>query len=50
MMIAPFNNLAAPESQTDSFDFGLPFFLGLNVYTAIADKSTPGGNGPYVAF
>ena len=45
-----FNNLAAPESQTDSFDFGLPFFLGQNVYTAIADQSTPGGNGPYIAF
>jgi hypothetical protein len=45
-----FNNLAAPESDTDSFDFGLPFFLGRNVYTAIADQSTPGGNGPYIAF
>ena len=45
-----FNNLAAPESQTDSFDFGLPFFLGRSVYTAIADQSTPGGNGPYIAF
>jgi len=45
-----FNNLAAPESATDSFDFGLPFFLGRNVYTAIADQSTPGGNGPYIAF
>jgi hypothetical protein len=45
-----FNNLAAPESDTDSFDFGLPFFLGRNVFTAIADQSTPGGNGPYVAF
>jgi Protein of unknown function (DUF3443) len=45
-----FNNLAAPESDTDSFDFGLPFFFGRNVFTAIADQSTPGGNGPYVAF
>jgi hypothetical protein len=45
-----FNNLAAPESDTDSFDFGLPFFLGRSVYTAIADQSTPGGNGPYIAF
>jgi hypothetical protein len=45
-----FNNLAAPESDTDSFDFGLPFFLGRNVYTAIADQSTPAGDGPYIAF
>jgi hypothetical protein len=45
-----FNNLAAPESDSDTFDFGLPFFLGRFVYTAIADESTPGGNGPYVAF
>jgi hypothetical protein len=45
-----FNNLAAPEGDSDTFDFGLPFFLGLNVYTAIAGESTPGGNGPYVAF
>jgi hypothetical protein len=45
-----FNNLAAPEAEDDVFDFGLPFFLGLNVYTAIAGESTPGGDGPYVAF
>jgi len=45
-----FSNLAAPETDSDSFDFGLPFFFGLNVYTAIADQSTPGGTGPYVAF
>jgi hypothetical protein len=45
-----FNNLAAPESDSDSFDFGLPFFFGVNVYTAIAGESTPGGTGPYVAF
>jgi hypothetical protein len=45
-----FSNLAAPESDSDSFDFGLPFFFGVNVYTAIAGQSTPGGTGPYVAF
>ena len=45
-----FSNLAAPESDSDSFDFGLPFFFGVNVYTAIAGESTPGGTGPYVAF
>jgi len=46
-----FNNLAAPEQpDNDAFDFGLPFFLGTYVYTAIAGQSTPGGTGPYVAF
>ena len=40
----------APEPEPDSFDFGLPFFFGVNVFTAIADQSTPGGTGPYVAF
>jgi hypothetical protein len=45
-----FVNLAAPNSLSDSFDFGLPFFYGRNVFTAIAGQSTPGGDGPYVAF
>jgi hypothetical protein len=34
----------------DSFDWGLPFFYGRNVYTAIEGKSTPMGDGPYWAF
>jgi hypothetical protein len=34
----------------DSFDWGLPFFYGLNVYFAIDGKSTPSGDGPYYAF
>jgi Protein of unknown function (DUF3443) len=33
-----------------SFDWGLPFFFGRNVFTAINGKSTPGGPGPYWAF
>jgi hypothetical protein len=32
------------------FDWGLPFFYGRNVYTAIEGASTPGGNGPYWAY
>jgi hypothetical protein len=32
------------------FDWGLPFFYGRNVYTAIEGRSTPGGTGPYWAF
>lgn len=32
------------------FDWGLPFFYGRNVYTAIEQASTPGGTGPYFAY
>jgi hypothetical protein len=33
-----------------AFDWGLPFFFGLKVYTAIETRSTPGGSGPYWAY
>jgi hypothetical protein len=33
-----------------SFDWGLAFFYGRNVYTAIEGASTPGGTGPYFAY
>ncbi len=33
-----------------SFDFGLPFFYGRKVYTAIAGRTAGGTLGPYVAF
>ena len=32
------------------FLWGLPFFFGRTVYTAIENQDTPGGPGPYVAF
>lgn len=32
------------------FDWGLPFFYGVNVYTAIDGANTPAGPGPYVAY
>jgi hypothetical protein len=44
-----FSQLAGP-STIDSFDWGLPFFYGHNVYTAIYGASTPGGTGPYWAY
>jgi len=47
---AAFNNLGAENADAASFDFGLPFFYGRTVFTAIENKSTPVGNGPYVAF
>jgi hypothetical protein len=33
-----------------SFDFGLPFFYGRSVFTAIESQTTPGGPGPYWAY
>jgi hypothetical protein len=45
-----FEDLAAPNADNTSFDWGLPFFFGRSVYTAIADQNTPGGIGPYVAY
>lgn len=47
---AAFSNLAGINSDPTGFDFGLPFFYGRNVFTAIENRSTPGGVGPYVAF
>jgi hypothetical protein len=47
-----FVDLAGPNSL-DGFDWGLPFFFGRNVYTAIEGKSTPGapgGAGPFWAY
>jgi hypothetical protein len=43
-----FDNLGGPNPG--SFDWGLPFFFGRNVYTAIEQQSTPGGLGPYFAY
>ena len=43
-----FNNLGGPNPG--GFDFGLPFFFGKSVYTAIEGQSTPAGTGPYFAF
>lgn len=45
-----FNNLAGSNSDTATFGWGLPFFYGRSVFTAIEGQSTPAGVGPYVAF
>jgi len=43
-----FATLGGPNSGT--FDWGLPFFFGRNVYTAIESRSTPAGAGPFWAY
>lgn len=46
-----FGNLGGPQLGPNSFDWGLPFFYGRNVFTAIEGPGTPGSPaGPYVAF
>ena len=43
-----FGTLGGPNSGT--FDWGLPFFFGRNVATAIESRSTPAGPGPFWAY
>jgi hypothetical protein len=46
-------NLAGPGPTiggAPAFDWGLPFFYGRSVYTAIDGQATPAGNGPYYAY
>ncbi|QDZ27844.1 DUF3443 domain-containing protein [Noviherbaspirillum sp. UKPF54] len=55
-----FPTLAGPMSGIDNttpaslwssyFDWGLPFFYGRSVFTAIHGRDTPGGKGPYYAY
>jgi Protein of unknown function (DUF3443) len=45
-----FSTLGAPAPVPGSFDWGLPFFFGKTVFTAIDTKNTPAGMGPYVAY
>jgi hypothetical protein len=42
-------NIGGP-SGNNNFVYGLPFFYGRTVYTAIAGARTPGGIGPYFAY
>ncbi|XAH21582.1 DUF3443 domain-containing protein [Xylophilus sp. GW821-FHT01B05] len=45
-----FSDVAATSTDSTSFDWGLPFFFGRSVFTALEGASTPAGTGPYVAF
>jgi hypothetical protein len=40
----------AGSGLPQSFDWGLPFFYGRTVFTAISGASTPAGPGPYWAW
>lgn len=46
-----FSTLGGPGSS-NQFDWGLPFFYGKNIFTAIDGASIPGGNltGPFFAY
>lgn len=48
--VAAIGGLAGPIGDNTSFGFGLPFFYGRQVFTAIQGRSTPLGLGPYVAY
>jgi hypothetical protein len=43
-----FNNAGGPNPG--SFDWGLPFFMGRNVFVSIVGKTAPGATPPYVAY
>ncbi|WP_256354004.1 DUF3443 domain-containing protein [Variovorax sp. dw_308] len=45
-----FSNIAGDLPGPDGFDWGLPFFYGRNVFTALEGASTPAGMGPFVAY
>jgi hypothetical protein len=44
-----FSNLAGTNTAS-SFDWGLPFFFGRKVFTAIEGQATPEGVGPFMAY
>lgn len=45
-----FNSLAGTNADAMSFDWGLSFFFGRTVFTAIEQRTTPQGTGPYFAY
>lgn len=56
VIIAAASNLGGPGisnssfDATQSFDWGLPFYYGRDVFTAFEGRNTAGGPGPYFAF
>jgi hypothetical protein len=45
-----FNDLSGEGPDTTTFAWGLPFFYGRTVFTAIEGMTTPAGTGPFNAF
>jgi hypothetical protein len=45
---AAFNDLGGPNPG--SFDWGMPFFFGRNIFVGIESRSSSAGTGPYWAF
>lgn len=45
-----FDSLGGSGLASDMFDWGLPFFFGKSVFTAIEGAGTPNGSGPYFAY
>jgi hypothetical protein len=45
-----FATLAGTYPIADTFDWGLPFYYGRTVYTAVEKVATAVCTGPYVAF
>jgi hypothetical protein len=47
---AAFDNIAAYTSVSGYFIWGLPFFFGRSVYTALSGSQAGPQSGPFVAF
>jgi hypothetical protein len=45
-----FNDLAGPSGSSEYFDWGLSFFYGRKVFSAIEGAAAPGGQSPYFAY
>jgi hypothetical protein len=45
-----FDDLAGEASDTTTFAWGMPFFYGRSVFTAIEGQNTSAGIGPFYAF
>jgi hypothetical protein len=45
-----FPTLAGTNPESGSFDYGLPFFFGRRVATALENRTTTVGTGPYIAY